>query len=103
MPYYNDDGHELNPGLMLKPRFCLACTYDDATDEMEQILCNLTRLDQQDEAEFVCLAFVSKTTGTSFGALEQRQTRQCNNGDIVVRYEGKRHHQDARSRWVGVV
>jgi len=36
---------------------CLKCEKND--DPNEEILCNLNRLDQQDEKEFKCGAFVS--------------------------------------------
>ena len=60
MPYYHDDGTELNPDLIPKPSLCVACAKDQIPDEMEQILCNLNRLDQQGEKEFICLAYVPK-------------------------------------------
>lgn len=60
MPYYDDDGNELNPNLIPKPHLCVGCLKDEVGDEMEQILCNLTRLDQAGEKEFRCYAFVPK-------------------------------------------
>ncbi len=55
MPYYNDDGTEMNPNLFPKPQLCLSCKKKD--DENEEILCNLTRLDQQGETDFKCYAY----------------------------------------------
>ncbi len=60
MPYFDDDGNELNPDLIRKPHLCIACRCDETDDEMEHVLCNLTRLDQTDADEFVCYAFVPK-------------------------------------------
>jgi hypothetical protein len=58
--YLDDDGNEVNPDMIPKPALCVSCTKDDDPDEEEQILCNLTRLDQQDEAEFRCYAYEPK-------------------------------------------
>lgn len=58
MPYFDDDSNELNPNLIPKPSLCVSCRKDD--DETERIVCNLTRLDQQDEPEFICFAYESK-------------------------------------------
>ncbi len=64
MPYYDDDGNELNPNLVPKPALCIRCKSDDTQDEDEQILCNVARLDEYDENEFVCYAFVPKYPST---------------------------------------
>ena len=55
MGYYDDDGNELNPDLIPKPGLCITCKKNDDPDE--EILCNLTRLDQRDEQEFKCFAY----------------------------------------------
>ena len=55
MPYYDDDGNELNPDLIPKPQLCLSCRKND--DPGEEVLCNLNRLDQQGESEFKCFAY----------------------------------------------
>jgi hypothetical protein len=55
MPYYDDDGNELNPNLIRKPQLCSSCRKND--DPGEEILCNLTRLDQQGDGEFRCFAY----------------------------------------------
>ncbi len=60
MPYYDDDGNELNPNLISKPSLCVGCINDDLEDDEENILCNLTRLDQCNEKEFVCYGFMPK-------------------------------------------
>lgn len=54
-PYYNDDGTELNPDLIKKPSLCIICKKDSDPDE--EILCNLTRLDEMDNEEFICYSF----------------------------------------------
>jgi hypothetical protein len=43
MPYFDDDGTELNPDLVPRPHLCVGCANDDTADEMERILCTLTR------------------------------------------------------------
>jgi hypothetical protein len=58
--YLDDDGNELNPDLIPKPALCISCAKDDDPDEEEQILCNLNRLDQQDEPEFECFSYEPK-------------------------------------------
>lgn len=57
MPYYDDDGNELDPETIATPLMCTMCDKKDDPDE--EILCNLNRLDQRDEKEFRCGAFVS--------------------------------------------
>lgn len=53
--YYDDDGNPLNPDLIPKPALCVSCVKD--SDPREETLCNLTRLDQKDETDFVCYAY----------------------------------------------
>ena len=55
MPYYYDDGTEFNPDLFPKPQLCLSCKNND--DDDQEILCNLTRMDQQEDEEFICYAY----------------------------------------------
>jgi hypothetical protein len=55
--YFNDDGTEMNPDLYPKPQLCLSCKKQD--EESEEILCNLTRLDQLEESEFKCASYES--------------------------------------------
>lgn len=61
MAYFDDDGNELNPDLVPTPSLCVVCKKNDDDDPMERVLCNLTRLDQVDEDEFNCYAFVPKS------------------------------------------
>ncbi|MBT3879425.1 MAG: hypothetical protein HON76_06745 [Candidatus Scalindua sp.] len=57
--YYNDDGEKLNPNLISKPDLCTTCRKDEEGEE-EEVLCNLNRLDQAGEKEFICYAYESK-------------------------------------------
>lgn len=68
MPYYDDDGNELNPDLVPKPALCVACQKDESNDWEEQVLCNLNRLDaREDGREFACYAFVPKVENPPSG------------------------------------
>ena len=60
MKFYDDDGTEINPNLIPKRPLCLTCAKVD--DPSEEVLCTLTRMDQQGEAEFICHAFLSIET-----------------------------------------
>lgn len=53
--YFDDDGTEVNPDFFPKPQLCLSYKKND--DTSEEILCNLTRLDQRDREEFKCFAY----------------------------------------------
>jgi len=53
--YFDDDGNKLNPDLIPKPDLCLSCTKNE--DPNEEILCNLNRLDQDADSEFICFAY----------------------------------------------
>ena len=55
MAYFDDDGTEVNPDLFSKPQLCLSCKKND--DINEELLCDLTRLDQRHELEFKCFAY----------------------------------------------
>ena len=57
MPYYDDDGKELDPSSIPMPKMCLLCEKKDLPEE--EILCNLNRLDQKDDDVFKCGAFLS--------------------------------------------
>ena len=57
MPYYDDDGNEIDPAGIPVPQMCLMCEKKDLPEE--EVLCNLNRLDQASEAHFKCGAFVS--------------------------------------------
>ena len=54
--FYNDDGTEVNSDLLPKPSLCVSCK-KDGLSEKEEILCNLNRMDQQGEDEFICGAY----------------------------------------------
>ena len=56
MPYHDDDGNELNPDLIPVPGLCVVCQSYNDPDEL--IECNLARLDQHNDAEFICCAFL---------------------------------------------
>jgi hypothetical protein len=60
LPYFRDDGTEINPDLIVKPSLCVSCRNDGDPDEEMTILCTLTRADQEDESEFKCYAFEPK-------------------------------------------
>ncbi len=45
--FFHDDGTAINPYLIRKPGLCITCRKDD--DPQEEILCTLTRADQQGE------------------------------------------------------
>jgi hypothetical protein len=55
---FRDDGTAIKPNLIRKPGLCVACSKDD--HPQEEILCTLTRADQQGEAQFRCDAFVPR-------------------------------------------
>jgi len=57
--YFDDDGTEINPDLTPKPCLCVTCKKDGPPGK-EEILCNLTRADQQGEGEFRCEAYEPK-------------------------------------------
>lgn len=53
--YMNDDGTEFNPNLSPLPDLCVTCVRNE--DPASEILCNLTRADQQGEKVFICFAY----------------------------------------------
>ncbi len=55
--FFDDDGNRLNPNLVPKPTLCLSCKKDD--DPREEVFCTLTRLDQTEEDEFKCFAYLN--------------------------------------------
>ena len=57
--FFRDDGTEINPDLIVKPTLCVTCRKDD--DPREEILCTLTRADQEGEKEFTCFAYELKS------------------------------------------
>ena len=56
--FFRNDGTEITPDLISKPSLCVSCRKDQ--DPSEEILCTLTRADQQREAAFECFAFEPK-------------------------------------------
>jgi hypothetical protein len=62
--FYNDDGTEINPDLIPKPALCVTCRRDEFSGK-EEILCTLTRSDQQGEPEFRCDAYEPKEEQSS--------------------------------------
>ena len=54
--YFDDDGTESNPDLIPKPDLCITCKKTEGSAK-EEILCSLTRADQQGDKEFVCEAY----------------------------------------------
>ena len=59
--FYDDDGTEVNSDLIPKPSLCISCN-KDGLSEKEEILCNLNRMDQLGEDEFICGAYEQKTS-----------------------------------------
>lgn len=55
--YFNDDGTEFVPGLLPTPDLCVSCVSNEVQDAEEEVLCNLTRADQEDDEVFVCFAY----------------------------------------------
>lgn len=56
--FFREDGTPMNPDIIAKPSLCVSCRKDRDPDE--EILCTLTRADQQGEETFGCFAFESK-------------------------------------------
>jgi len=54
--YFDDDGIESNPDLLPKPDLCITCKKNEGFGK-EEILCSLTRADQQGDKEFICKAY----------------------------------------------
>jgi hypothetical protein len=55
MPFYDDDGNELNPKDIKMPKLCSNCKKNGKPEEY--ILCTLQRLGWKEEEEFICYAF----------------------------------------------
>ncbi len=58
MPFYDDDGNEIDPRSVAIPSLCKSCEKLDDTNE--KILCVLTRLDQREDSDFKCYAYVNR-------------------------------------------
>lgn len=52
--YFYDDGTPFNPNLVPKSSLCATCKKDN--DSKEEILCNLNRMNQ-DEDIFICFSY----------------------------------------------
>lgn len=57
MPFYDDDGNEIDPASVPVPKMCTLCEKNG--DPNEDILCTLNRMDQIGTSSFKCGAFVS--------------------------------------------
>ncbi|WP_339925623.1 hypothetical protein [uncultured Cyclobacterium sp.] len=53
--FFDDDGYEISTDLIQKPSLCITCVHND--NPQEEILCNLTRIDQKDAKEFICFGY----------------------------------------------
>ncbi|MGK0388238.1 MAG: hypothetical protein ACI94Y_000966 [Maribacter sp.] len=53
--YFDDDGNRQNPDLHPLPSLCQSCQKKD--DPSEEMLCNMTRLDQLGKEEFICFTY----------------------------------------------
>ena len=58
--FYRDDGTRIDPEKVSRPALCEKCKRDGINKE-EEILCILTRSDQEGEERFECAAFESKS------------------------------------------
>ncbi len=56
--FFHDDGAKVNPDLSPKPSLCISCRKDELRDE--EILCELNRMAQQGDDEFLCEAYEPK-------------------------------------------
>jgi hypothetical protein len=56
-PYFDDDGTEVNPDLIPKPALCIMCKKNLEPGFEDDILCNLTRMDERNNKEFICYSF----------------------------------------------
>lgn len=57
--YFDEHGKEINSDLIPKPSLYISCKKDGQSGE-EELLCNLTRADQQGASEFCCEACEEK-------------------------------------------
>ncbi len=55
--YFNDDGTEFFPDLLPTPDLCVSCVSNETSDPGEEVLCNLTKADEQDDDVFICFAY----------------------------------------------
>ena len=50
--YFRDDGSRIDPERITRPTLCGSCLLDGNPEE--EILCTLTRADQEGEEDFLC-------------------------------------------------
>ena len=60
MPYWNDDGTEINPNDFPLPTLCMSCKRRH--HEFDQILCNLYRIGHDHDTKFDCDRHASITS-----------------------------------------
>ncbi len=54
---FDDDGYEINPDMIKKPSLCLTCLKNYEPGPEDDILCNLSRFDQNGSDSFICHAY----------------------------------------------
>ncbi len=54
---FDDDGNPINPESVPIPSLCIICKKYQDKNQKENLLCQMTRFDQQNEIEFHCEAF----------------------------------------------
>jgi hypothetical protein len=75
--YFNEDGSEFNPDLIPTPDLCVSCKSHQTQDVEEEILCNLTRADQEGDAVFICFAYRPVSPATDRVAVLRERCRQA--------------------------
>jgi hypothetical protein len=58
--FFRDNGTMIDPAQVIRPALCETCS-NDGSSEDEEILCVLTRSDQEGEGEFKCFSYKPKT------------------------------------------
>lgn len=61
--FFNDEGYEINTGLIKKPSLCISCVSNNISNAEEDLLCNMNRYDQRNSEDFVCGAYKNAITG----------------------------------------
>ncbi len=56
--FYDDDGNQVDPGLLKVPGLCLVCRLYQTDDNEENLLCTMNRYDQRNKDHFECAAFI---------------------------------------------
>ncbi len=57
--YYDDNDNKVDPDIIPKPDLCVTCE-KDSIPGMQQIVCNITRVGQYGNREFICDAYEPK-------------------------------------------